>query len=222
MPPVTGIGSLGPVQPTSDAGHSGHTISGSGTSSFAAALSQVMGRTTSTVLSGTPSPASSTGGAQSSAQRDAWPSLGGGVQPRHIPLVGSGHPSHDFQQLALGLRAYRQQIIASNIANADTPGYKAVDIDFQEALRNAQAAANVPSVSLSTTSAGHLPGQTTGTQPLIPLKYHVPSQGSVDGNTVEMDVERAKFAENTVMHQFAMDRVSGHFKHAIEMLQNLK
>ncbi len=222
MPPVTGIGSLGPVQPTSDAGHSGHTISGSGTSSFAAALSQVMGRTTSTVLSGTPSPASSTGGAQSSAQRDAWPSLGGGVQPRHIPLVGSGHPSHDFQQLALGLRAYRQQIIASNIANADTPGYKAVDIDFQEALRNAQAAANVPPVSLTTTSGGHLSGQSTGTQPPIPLKYHVPSQGSIDGNTVEMDVERAKFAENTVMHQFAMDRVSGHFKHEIEMLQSLK
>lgn len=222
MPPVTGIGSPGPVQPTSDAGHSGHTISGSGTSSFAAALSQVMGRTTSTVLSGTPSPASSTGGAQSSAQRDAWPSLGGGVQPRHIPLVGSGHPSHDFQQLALGLRAYRQQIIASNIANADTPGYKAVDIDFQEALRNAQAAANVPPVSLTTTSGGHLSGQSTGTQPPIPLKYHVPSQGSIDGNTVEMDVERAKFAENTVMHQFAMDRVSGHFKHEIEMLQSLK
>ena len=222
MPPVTGIGIPGPVQPTSDAGHSGHTISGSGTSSFAAALSQVMGRTTSTVLSGTPSPASSTGGAQSSAQRDAWPSLGGGVQPRHIPLVGSGHPSHDFQQLALRLRAYRQQIIASNIANADTPGYKAVDIDFQDALRNAQVAANVSPVSLTTTSAGHLPGQSTVTEPPIPLKYHVPSQGSVDGNTVEMDVERAKFAENTLMLKFSMDRVSGHFKHEIEMLQSLK
>lgn len=222
MPPVTGIGSLGPVQPTSDAGHSGHTISGSGTSSFAAALSQVMGRTPGTVLSGTPSPASSADGAQNSAHRDAWPSLGDGFQRRHIPLVGSGHPSHDFQQLALGLRAYRQQIIASNIANADTPGYKAVDIDFQEALRNAQAAANVPPVSLTTTSGGHLSGQSTGTQPPIPLKYHVPSQGSIDGNTVEMDVERAKFAENTVMHQFAMDRVSGHFKHEIEMLQSLK
>ena len=222
MPLAAGIGSPGPVQPTSDAGHSGHTVSASGTSSFAGALSQVMSRTTSTALSGTSSPASSTSGAQSSAQRDAWPSLGGGVQPRHIPLVGSGHPSHDFQQLALGLRAYRQQIIASNIANADTPGYKAVDIDFQEALRNAQAAANVPPVSLTTTSGGHLSGQSTGTQPPIPLKYHVPSQGSIDGNTVEMDVERAKFAENTVMHQFAMDRVSGHFKHEIEMLQSLK
>ncbi len=222
MPPVTGIGSLGPVQPSSDAGHSAHTSSGSGTTSFAAALSQVMGRTPGTVLSGTPSPASSADGAQNSAHRDAWPSLGDGFQRRHIPLVGSGHPSHDFQQLALGLRAYRQQIIASNIANADTPGYKAVDIDFQEALRNAQAAANVPPVSLTTTSGGHLSGQSTGTQPPIPLKYHVPSQGSIDGNTVEMDVERAKFAENTVMHQFAMDRVSGHFKHEIEMLQSLK
>ena len=222
MPPVTGIGSPGPVQPSSDAGHSAHTSSGSGTTSFAAALSQVMGRTPGTVLSGTPSPASSADGAQNSAHRDAWPSLGDGFQRRHIPLVGSGHPSHDFQQLALGLRAYRQQIIASNIANADTPGYKAVDIEFQEALRNAQAAANVPPVSLTTTSGGHLSGQSTGTQPPIPLKYHVPSQGSIDGNTVEMDVERAKFAENTVMHQFAMDRVSGHFKHEIEMLQSLK
>lgn len=222
MPPVTGIGSPGPVQPSSDAGHSAHTSSGSGTTSFAAALSQVMGRTPGTVLSGTPSPASSADGAQNSAHRDAWPSLGDGFQRRHIPLVGSGHPSHDFQQLALGLRAYRQQIIASNIANADTPGYKAVDIDFQDALRNAQAAANVPPVSLTTTSGGHLSGQSTGTQPPIPLKYHVPSQGSIDGNTVEMDVERAKFAENTVMHQFAMDRVSGHFKHEIEMLQSLK
>ena len=222
MPPVTGIGSPGPLQPSSDAGHSAHTSSGSGTTSFAAALSQVMGRTPGTVLSGTPSPASSADGAQNSAHRDAWPSLGDGFQRRHIPLAGSGHPSHDFQQLALGLRAYRQQIIASNIANADTPGYKAVDIDFQEALRNAQAAANVPPVSLTTTSGGHLSGQSTGTQPPIPLKYHVPSQGSIDGNTVEMDVERAKFAENTVMHQFAMDRVSGHFKHAIEMLQSLK
>ncbi len=222
MPPVTGIGSPGPVQPSSDAGHSAHTSSGSGTTSFAAALSQAMGRTPGTVLSGTPSPASSADGAQNSAHRDAWPSLGDGFQRRHIPLVGSGHPSHDFQQLALGLRAYRQQIIASNIANADTPGYKAVDIDFQEALRNAQAAANVPPVSLTTTSGGHLSGQSTGTQPPIPLKYHVPSQGSIDGNTVEMDVERAKFAENTVMHQFAMDRVSGHFKHEIEMLQSLK
>ena len=222
MPFVAGIGSLGPVQPSSDAGHSAHTSSGSGTTSFAAALSQVMGRTPGTVLSGTPSPASSADGAQNSAHRDAWPSLGDGFQRRHIPLVGSGHPSHDFQQLALGLRAYRQQIIASNIANADTPGYKAVDIDFQEALRNAQAAANVPPVSLTTTSGGHLSGQSTGTQPPIPLKYHVPSQGSIDGNTVEMDVERAKFAENTVMHQFAMDRVSGHFKHEIEMLQSLK
>ena len=222
MPPVTGIGSPGPVQPSSDAGHSAHTSSGSGTTSFAAALSQVMGRTPGTVLSGTPSPASSADGAQNSAHRDAWPSLGDGFQRRHIPLVGSGHPSHDFQQLALGLRAYRQQIIASNIANADTPGYKAVDIDFQEALRNAQAAANVPPVSLTTTSGGHLSGQSTGTQPPIPLKYPVPSQGSIDGNTVEMDVERAKFAENTVMHQFAMDRVSGHFKHEIEMLQSLK
>ena len=196
MPLVTGIGSPGPVQPTSDAGHSGHTVSASGTSSFAGALSQVMSRTTSTALSGTSSPASSTSGAQSSAQRDTRPSLGDVFQPRHIPLVGSGHPSHDFQQLALGLRAYRQQIIASNIANADTPGYKAVDIDVPEALR-----------------VGYLPSN-------VPVQYVVPTQSSLDGNTVEMDTERAKFAENTVRYQFALDRVSAHYKMMMELLKN--
>jgi hypothetical protein len=57
------------------------------------------------------------------------------------------------------VRAYRQQLIASNIANADTPGYKAVDIDFQEALRIARSIANTPPLTLSTTASGHISGQ---------------------------------------------------------------
>jgi hypothetical protein len=91
MPLVTGIGSPGPVQPTSDAGHSGHTVSGSGTSS----LPPLFHRSWAEHPAGSVRDAQSSiqyGGAQSSAQRDVWPSLGGGFQPRHIPLVGSGHP----------------------------------------------------------------------------------------------------------------------------------
>lgn len=55
----------------------------------------------------------------------------------------------------------------------------------------------------------------------IPLKYPVPQQASIDGNTVEMDVERAKFTENALMYQFSMDRVGGHYKDMAELLKNL-
>ncbi len=123
--------------------------------------------------------------------------------PGHVPLAGQSHGGkHNFQQVALGLRAYRQQLIASNIANADTPGYKAVDIDFGEALSIAQAAANTVPMKLAASAAGHLPGQPLGATPPIPLKCHVPNQASADGNTVEIDVERTKFSENTLMYQF--------------------
>lgn len=121
----------------------------------------------------------------------------------------------------LGVRAYRQELIASNIANADTPGYKAVDIDFQEALRIARSLANTTPLSLATTAPGHVQGQVQNGL-AISLKYHVPTQPSADGNTVEMDVERSKFAENAVMWEFSRDRVSGHFKMMMEMLQSLK
>lgn len=120
------------------------------------------------------------------------------------------------------MRAYRQQLIASNIANADTPGYKAVDIDFEEALRIARSIANTPPLTLSVTASGHISGQAQTSAPPYPLKYHTPYQGSADGNTVDMDVERSKFAENSMMWEFARDRVSSHYKHMMEMLQNLK
>lgn len=102
-----------------------------------------------------------------------------------------------FHERALGLRAYRQELLASNIANADTPGYKAVDIDVAEALRNGQSSAST-----------------------LQLKYHVPSQGSVDGNTVEMDVERTKFAENALMYEYEVDRVKGYYKTIDDLLKN--
>lgn len=138
-----------------------------------------------------------------------------GGQPRH-------DGEHGFQELALRVRAYRQELIASNIANADTPGYKAVDIDFMEALRIAQSVSRTPPMVLTTTSSGHIPGKAFISQPPFPLKYHIPSQASVDGNTVEMDVERAKFAENAMMYEFALDRVKGHYMHISEMLKSLK
>lgn len=140
------------------------------------------------------------------------------AHPNHFSIGQGGHAGHDFQQKMLGVRAYRQQLLASNIANADTPGYKAVDIDINEATHVFKS--TEASLSLATTSNGHL---SAGTQaPPFPLKYHVPYQAAADGNTVEMDIERQKFSENSLMYQFSLDRVGGHFKHLMELLQNLK
>ncbi|MCL4470252.1 MAG: flagellar basal body rod protein FlgB [Gammaproteobacteria bacterium] len=141
---------------------------------------------------------------------------------RHIPLAGQQQEGgEDIHEVALGLRAYRQQLLASNIANADTPGYKAVDIDFQAALRSARTMMQGGPVKLSAAAAGHLSAPAPTRYSNIPLKYHVPQQASIDGNTVEMDVERAKFTGNALMYQFAMDRVSGEFKDMLALLKNL-
>jgi flagellar basal-body rod protein FlgB len=101
-----------------------------------------------------------------------------------------------FHQNALNVRAFRQQLLASNIANADTPGYKARDIDFAAALRDATSGSAVPAVSLRASSERHL-GGTTPNDPAAVL-YRSPQQPSIDGNTVDMDVERNRFAENAV------------------------
>ena len=140
------------------------------------------------------------------------------AHPKDLSIGQGGHAGHDFQQKMLGVRAYRQQLLASNIANADTPGYKAVDIDIEEAAQIVKGVSG--SLPLATTATSHLSG---GVQaPPFPLKYHVPYQTAADGNTVEMDTERQKFSENSLMYQFSLDRVSGHFKHFMELLQNLR
>ena len=76
------------------------------------------------------------------------------AHPKHLSIGQGGHAGHDFQQKMLGVRAYRQQLLASNIANADTPGYKAVDIDIEEAAQVVKGAS--ASLPLATTANGHL------------------------------------------------------------------
>jgi len=107
-----------------------------------------------------------------------------------------------FQQTALNLRAKRQEIIASNIANADTPNYKARDFDFKEKLMGALEGRMQP-LALSTTSARHIEGTANaGADPS--LKYRTETQSAVDGNTVDMDVERASFAENAIQYEASL------------------
>ena len=101
---------------------------------------------------------------------------------------------------AMNIRGYRQELLASNIANADTPNYKARDVDFKSALKMALGSSSVPSVdpvTLNRTQMGHLPG--TNDLPYGgAVKYRAEYQGAVDGNTVNMDVERASMAENSL------------------------
>lgn len=130
-----------------------------------------------------------------------------------------------FQSTALKLRADRQQMLSANIANADTPNYKAVDFDFGRALAQAtgvQSASATPnSVQLATTSAAHNAGTTLSSSGLaLQLQYRTPSQDSVDGNTVEMDAERAQFAENAVHYEAALKFLNGQIKTMLSAMQS--
>ncbi len=102
----------------------------------------------------------------------------------------------DMLGASLKLRAQRQQLLAANIANADTPGYKAVDIDFAAALGRAVGAR----LGLTTTRAGHLAGRGSDLAAAA-IKYRIPAQDSIDGNTVEIDRETALFTENALSYQ---------------------
>ena len=107
-----------------------------------------------------------------------------------------------FHQQALGLLSRRQDILASNIANADTPGYQARDIDFTQQLKNAMennTMAKSP-VSLTLTSNKHIEGKAMPFDD-SQLLYRIPDQPSADGNTVDMDRERVNFADNAVKYQ---------------------
>jgi flagellar basal-body rod protein FlgB len=106
----------------------------------------------------------------------------------------------DFQAQALDLRSERQRLIASNIANADTPGYVARDLDFSRALREATGALQ-PVRALALSQAGHIGGGAAGGRSDASLTYATASQTNLDRNTVDMDRERASFADNSVKYE---------------------
>jgi len=110
-----------------------------------------------------------------------------------------------FQQDAMSLRAERQQVLANNIANADTPNYRARDFDFAAELASSLSTGRSPSrgMSLATTSDRHLQASHHGSS-VHELLYRVPDQPSLDGNTVDMDRERAQFADNSVRYQASL------------------
>ncbi len=115
----------------------------------------------------------------------------------------------DFHANALALRARRQQVIASNIANADTPGYKAMDFDFQAALRAATSGAVG---SADTESLLH-----RGAEPS--LRYTHPVQSNLDQNSVDMDRERAAFMDNALKYESTLRFVNANLRMALDAMK---
>jgi flagellar basal-body rod protein FlgB len=105
-----------------------------------------------------------------------------------------------IHEQALLLHGQRLGVLATNMANADTPNFKARDIDFSEVLAGTDDSARLP---MLTTQASHIAMNDAGSAG-GELKYRNPFQASLDGNTVEMPVEQAAFSENNVRYQASL------------------
>lgn len=134
-------------------------------------------------------------------------------------MVSKLDRAFNYQQQVMNLRTERQQLIASNIANADTPNYKARDLDFGKSLQAALAGrAAGGGIAMARSAAGHLPGQAS--LPARDLLYRNEYQSAVDGNTVEMDVERANFSDNAIRYEASVTFVTGQIKGLLDAMQN--
>ncbi|PHV11233.1 flagellar basal body rod protein FlgB [Chitinimonas sp. BJB300] len=115
-------------------------------------------------------------------------------------------------ETAMKLRSARQEVIASNIANADTPGYKARDIDFAAAFSNATAAQRNASLDMRRTDSRHLTSKSHNALEAA-LMYRNDMQPSIDGNTVDMNTEMSNFTDNAMRYQasltFMQQRITG-------------
>lgn len=126
-----------------------------------------------------------------------------------------------FNESALSLRAQRQEVIASNIANADTPNFKARDIDFASAMQGALAKTN-PGTALAATNKGHIQPAADGKAlpDGTPVLYRGVVQGAVDGNTVDMDVERNQFADNALRYEAGITMINHQIRGLMAAIQN--
>ncbi|MDU4095073.1 MAG: flagellar basal body rod protein FlgB [Pantoea sp.] len=126
----------------------------------------------------------------------------------------------NFQQEALNLLTRRQDILASNIANADTPGYLARDIDFSQELKKAvvQGRRQTHALTLNLTEKRHIPAAAPAHH-RNELLYRIPDQPSADGNTVDMDRERVNFADNNVKYQTSLTLLGSQIKGMMSVIQ---
>lgn len=115
----------------------------------------------------------------------------------------------DFHGNALMLRSHRQQVLASNIANADTPGYIARDFDFADALKSVSGGVDVKTAAV--THANHMRLNAPSVHN-PELGYTVQTQPSQDGNSVDLDQQRANFVDNSIRYESTLRFINGHVK----------
>ncbi|MBK1891931.1 flagellar basal body rod protein FlgB [Undibacterium sp. 14-3-2] len=132
------------------------------------------------------------------------------------PSVFNGWAKEDFWESALRISEKRLTVLASNIANADTPNYNARDIDFRASLQQAITA------NALMTAEVELSGIPTKKMPFAAtLMYRIPMQVSVDGNTVEMNTERTAFADQAIRHEFLIQKVLDEYKEIESLFKNM-
>jgi flagellar basal-body rod protein FlgB len=116
----------------------------------------------------------------------------------------------DFHSQALVLRSERQRLIAGNIANADTPGFKARDFDFAAALREASSGQRAPASSVMSDSG----------RADLALRYALPQQANLDSNTVDMDRERANFMDNALKFDATLRFINANVRSTLEAMKS--
>jgi flagellar basal-body rod protein FlgB len=122
------------------------------------------------------------------------------VVPKYDPLA--------FGEQALKLRTYRQQILGNNLANSDTPNYKARDINFADVLKSELAGiTRSGGLKLVNTNSAHLKGKVSIEDPK--LLYRIPDQPAMDGNTVDGDIELSELTKNSVFTESALTMLGG-------------
>jgi flagellar basal-body rod protein FlgB len=124
----------------------------------------------------------------------------------------------NFQTQALTLRSERQRLLASNIANADTPGFQAKEMDFARALREASSE-NAQAGALRTTQGGHI-APPAGARSESQKQYSTAAQTNLDSNTVDMDRERASFADNSVKYEATLRFISSSVRTALDAMKS--
>ncbi len=118
---------------------------------------------------------------------------------------------------AINVRSGKAKLLAENLANADTPGYKARDLDFRTALLQAQTGNNFSSNNNRTHQA-HIKLTDITTAPTV--QYRIPMQPALDGNTVETDVEQGKFTENAIRYQASLNFLNKRIKGLLNVLRS--
>ena len=142
-------------------------------------------------------------------------------------MIGKMTSNLDFQAKALVVRAERQRVIASNIANADTPGYAARELDFKAAMGEATGLSSLALAGsgsgTSSTHTRHIPIDSIGgagqASSSSALGYTVQTQPAMDGNSVDLDRERAAFVDNAIRYESTLRFINGQSRPILSAIQ---